>query len=96
MTYFVQLKRLSSFIPIKGIKHALAHSFELHIRANFLNTSGGYEEYIIQSNPFMAAKKSVLGLIMSFPPYLRYAMARFPLMNHEAVCRAAPGFARVC
>ena len=29
----------------------------------------------------MGAKLSVLGLIMSFPPYLRSAMVRFPLAN---------------
>ena len=33
---------------------------------------------------------SVLGLIMSFLPYLRSAMVRFPLINYEAVCRTAP------
>ena len=32
--YFVQLERSSSFIQIQWIKHALAHSFELQIRAN--------------------------------------------------------------
>ena len=39
--YFVQLERLSSFIQNKLIKHALAHSFELHIGVNFYSTSGG-------------------------------------------------------
>ena len=29
----------------------------------------------------MAEKIIVLGLIMFFPPYLRYAMVWFPLMN---------------
>ena len=29
----------------------------------------------------MGAKISVLGLLMSFPPYLRYAMVRFPLQQ---------------
>ena len=38
----------------------------------------------------MAAKMSVLELVMSFYPYLRSAMVRFPLINDEAVCRTAP------
>ena len=47
MAYFEQLERLSSFTQIKWIKHALAHSVELHIRANLYSTSwGGYGEYI--------------------------------------------------
>ena len=31
----------------------------------------------------MGAKICVLGLVMSFPPYLRSAMVRFPLVNLE-------------
>ena len=38
----------------------------------------------------MGAKLSVLGLIMSSPPYLRCAMVRFPLISHKDVCRTAP------
>ena len=43
----------------------------------------------------MAAKMSVLGLILSSYPYLRSALVRFPLMNeliinYEAVFRTAP------
>ena len=54
--YFVQLERSSSFILIKGIKHALAPSFELHIRANFYTTSGGYEEYVYRVSPLWEQK----------------------------------------
>ena len=79
MAYFVQLKRLSSFIGIKLIKHTLAHSFKLHIRANFHSTLGGIWRVYIPSKPFMGPKMNVLGLIMSFPPYLRSAIVRFLL-----------------
>ena len=47
--YFVQLERLSSFIQIKWIKHALAHSFELHFRDNLYSTSGGIWRLYIPS-----------------------------------------------
>ena len=43
---FVQLEISSSFLQIKWIKPALAHSYELHIRANFYSTSGGDMESI--------------------------------------------------
>ena len=38
----------------------------------------------------MAAKLSVLGVIVSFPLHLRSAMVWFPLMSNEADCRTAP------
>ena len=44
--YFVQLERLSSFTQIKWIKQALAHSVEVHIRANLYSTSRGDMESI--------------------------------------------------
>jgi hypothetical protein len=47
--YFVQLERLSSFIQIKWIKHALAHLFGLHIKDNFYSTSGGIWRVYIPS-----------------------------------------------
>ena len=37
----------------------------------------------------MGEKTSLLGLIISFPPYLRSAMVQFPL--NKGVCRTAPG-----
>ena len=73
--YLVQLERSSSFIRIKWIKHALAHSFEVHIRANFYSSPWRIWRVHI---PFMKAKITVLGLIMSFPPYLRSVIIRFP------------------
>jgi hypothetical protein len=88
MAYFVQLERLSSFIWIKWIKHTLAQSFKLHIRANFHTTLGGVWRVFIPHKPFMGPGMSVLGLIMSFPPYLRSAMVRF--LSYRAVCRTAP------
>ena len=39
--YLVQLEWLSLFIWIIWTKHALAHLFELYIRANIYSTSGG-------------------------------------------------------
>ena len=38
----------------------------------------------------MGARLSVLGLSMSFSPYLRSAMVQFPLMSDKGVCRTAP------
>ena len=74
--YFVQLERLSSFIQIKWIKHALAHSVELHIRANFYSTSGGYEDYtyhyIILNNGILKSNSSIFpqseGYITHYTP----------------------------
>ena len=86
MAYFVQLERSSSFIRIKWIKHALAHSFELQVRANFYSTLGGIWRVYIPSLLFMGAKMSVLGLIISFLPYLRSAMVRFPLSRNPYIC----------
>ena len=40
MAYFVQLERSSSYILIKWIKHALAHSFE------FLQSSTEFLQYL--------------------------------------------------
>ena len=60
-------------------KYSLTHSFKLHLRANFQSTLGGSSRVYIQSKLFMAAQMSVLGLILSFYPYLRSAMVRFPL-----------------
>ena len=37
----------------------------------------------------MAAKMSAPGLILSFNPYLRSAMVRFPLINDGGDCRIA-------
>ena len=81
----VQVERSSSFILIKLIKHALANSCELHIRANFYSTLGGIWRVYILSKTFMGAKLSVLILITCFPPYLRSAMVWFPLLMH--ICR---------
>ena len=60
------MKRSSSFILIKWIKHALVHSSERHIRANFYSTSGGICRVNILRQPFMEAKLVVLGLILVF------------------------------
>ena len=78
MAYFAQLERSSSFIRIEWIKHALAHSFELQIRSNFYSTLRDKWRVYIPSYLFMGAKMSVLGLIMSFLPYLKSAMVQFP------------------
>ena len=76
---------LSSFT-----KHVLTHSFELHLRNNFYSTSGGLWRVYILSKPFMVAKISVLGLILSSYPYLRSEMVRFPLkMVVSLVCKVS-------
>ena len=64
-----------------GTKHALAHSFDPHLRANFLSTSRGIWIVLILSLLSIAAKISVLGLIMSSFPYLRSALGGLPLAD---------------
>ena len=85
-SYFVQLERSSSFFQIEQIKHALAHLFELHIKANFYSTSGctgAYGENIYRVSSLREPELVCYWLIISFSPYLSSAMVRFPFEIHS-------------
>ena len=75
-----------------NIKHALTHSFYLHIRANFYSISGGIWRVYIPCKPFMGAKLSVLGLIMSFSPYPRSVMVEDTARYAGLLLAPAEGF----
>ena len=61
--------------------HWLNYNLSFISELTFTVPQGGYGEYIYWVSPLLERKKIVRGLIMSFLPYMRSEMVRFPLPN---------------
>ena len=85
MAYFVQLERSSSFTQIKWIKHALAHSVDLHIRPNLYSTFGEIRRVYILNLTFMGAKMSVLRTDTVFYPISEICNGTVSLINIKLI-----------